>query len=76
MLFEILFTVLMFLGVCFIVKGFELKRERQESEADTLSERIYLRILTLDGGRSVTPYPYQLFQCFNSGSTVSCSFNI
>ena len=32
-MFEILFAVLMFLGVCFIMKGFELKRERQESEA-------------------------------------------
>ena len=35
-MFEVLFAVLMFLGVCFVIKGFELRKERrekQESEA-------------------------------------------
>ena len=32
-MFEVLFAVLMFLGVCFVIKGFELRKERLESEA-------------------------------------------
>lgn len=38
-MFEVLFAVLMFLGVCFVIKGFELRKERREKQESEAAAR-------------------------------------